>query len=176
MEAGARWAEGTLCNSTVGRCGYPDRDGVLTLDASIMDGDGRCGAEAARRSCSGAMLAAWATSVVGFVAIGLLLSALAVRETRHHVAAETKLHGELPPDGMPTQREVFWRTTLSDKNLSSVSQAGLVNNLNDVCILDITTGPANQCNIMCFGKFVCEIRYNTFYAAISIERILCWYA
>jgi MFS family permease len=32
---------------------------------------------------------------------------------------------------MPTQREVFWRTSLRDKNLSSVSQAGLVNNLND---------------------------------------------
>ena len=31
----------------------------------------------------------------------------------------------------PTQREVFWRTTLLDRNLSSVSQAGLVNNLND---------------------------------------------
>ena len=30
------------------------------------------------------------------------------------------------------QREVFWRTTLTDRNLSSrVSQAGLVNNLND---------------------------------------------
>ena len=28
-------------------------------------------------------------------------------------------------------REVFWRTTLVDANLSSVSQAGLVNNLND---------------------------------------------
>lgn len=47
VEAGARWAEGDLCNSTVGHCGYPDRDGVLTLDASIMDGDGRCGAVAA---------------------------------------------------------------------------------------------------------------------------------
>jgi MFS family permease len=68
---------------------------------------------------------------VGFVAIGLLLSTLVVRETKHHVAAESKLHGELPPDGIPTQREVFWRTTLHDKNLSSVSQAGLVNNLND---------------------------------------------
>lgn len=68
---------------------------------------------------------------VGFVAIGLLLSALAVRETKHHVGVETKLHGELPPEGMPTQLEVFWRTTLFDKDLSSVSQAGLVNNLND---------------------------------------------
>ncbi len=68
---------------------------------------------------------------VAFVAIGLALSALAVRETKHHVAQETKEHGELPPQGSPTQREIFWRTTLFDRNLSSVSQAGLVNNLND---------------------------------------------
>ena len=67
---------------------------------------------------------------VGFVALGLLLSALAVRDTKHHVAVESKLHG-VPPEGMPTQREIFLRTTVSDKNLSSVSQAGLVNNLND---------------------------------------------
>jgi MFS family permease len=68
---------------------------------------------------------------VVFVALGLFLSVVVVRETKHHVAAESKLHGELPPEGMPTQREVFWRTSLLDKNLSSVSQAGLVNNLND---------------------------------------------
>lgn len=46
-EAGVRWAESELCNPTVGHCGNPDRDGVLTLDASIMDGDGRCGSVAA---------------------------------------------------------------------------------------------------------------------------------
>jgi MFS family permease len=68
---------------------------------------------------------------VAFVAAGLFLSAVLVRETRHHVAAESKLHGDLPPGEMPNQREVFWRTTLADRNLSSVSQAGLVNNLND---------------------------------------------
>jgi MFS family permease len=68
---------------------------------------------------------------VGFVALGLVLSAAVVRETKHHVAAESKLHGALPPEGAPTQREIFWRTTLFDKDLSSVSQAGLVNNLND---------------------------------------------
>jgi MFS family permease len=69
---------------------------------------------------------------VAFVAIGLLLSVVAVRETKHHVAAESKLHGaELPPEGIPTQREVFWRTSLLNKNLSTISQAGLVNNLND---------------------------------------------
>jgi MFS family permease len=68
---------------------------------------------------------------VAFVAVGLLLSVVAVRETKHHVAAESRLHGELPPEGNPTQREVFWRTSVLDKNLSSASQAGLVNNLND---------------------------------------------
>jgi MFS family permease len=68
---------------------------------------------------------------VGFVAVGLLLSALFVRETKHHVHHEAKLDGGLPREGMPSQREVFMRTSLLDKNLSSVSQAGLVNNLND---------------------------------------------
>jgi MFS family permease len=68
---------------------------------------------------------------VAFVVLGLMLSALVVKETKHHVAAEAKLHGAHTPEGMPTQREVFWRTSLRDKNLSSVSQAGLVNNLND---------------------------------------------
>jgi MFS family permease len=68
---------------------------------------------------------------IGFVAVGLFLSAVLVRETAHHVVAESKLHGELPLASMPTQRDVFWRTTLTDRNLSSVSQAGLVNNLND---------------------------------------------
>ncbi len=47
VEQGARWAESDLCNATVGRCGNPDRDGHVSLDASIMDGDGRCGSVAA---------------------------------------------------------------------------------------------------------------------------------
>jgi len=68
---------------------------------------------------------------VGFVTIGLGLSALVVRDTKHHVAHESRLHAELPPESQPTQREVFSRTSLRDRNLSSISQAGLVNNLND---------------------------------------------
>ena len=66
---------------------------------------------------------------VGFVGLGLGLSVLAVRETRHHVSAEARQHGA--PAAALGAREVFWRTTLLDRNLSCVSQAGLVNNLND---------------------------------------------
>jgi len=68
---------------------------------------------------------------VAYAVLGLALSALLVRETLHHVAHEVQSHhGEdsAPP---PSQREVFLKTSLTDKNLSSVSQAGLVNNLND---------------------------------------------
>lgn len=68
---------------------------------------------------------------VVFVVFGLLLSVFAVRETTHHVAVETALRGSEPSEILPSQRDIFWRTTWSDRNLSSVSQAGLVNNLND---------------------------------------------
>jgi MFS family permease len=68
---------------------------------------------------------------VAFVVLGLALSIVVVRETKHHAAAEAKIHGELPSEAVPSQREIFWRTSLFDRNLSSISQAGLVNNLND---------------------------------------------
>ena len=66
---------------------------------------------------------------VGFVALGLGLSALAVRETRHHVAQEARQVGA--PAAPLSPREVFWRASWGDRDLASVSQAGLVNNLND---------------------------------------------
>ncbi|HWU77000.1 MAG TPA: N(4)-(beta-N-acetylglucosaminyl)-L-asparaginase [Rhodanobacter sp.] len=47
VEAGARVPESDLKNHSVGIGGYPDRDGHVTLDASIMDADGSCGAVAA---------------------------------------------------------------------------------------------------------------------------------
>jgi MFS family permease len=68
---------------------------------------------------------------VVFVAAGLGLSAIVVRETKHHMAHESTLQRESTPEVVPTPSEVFWRTTLVDRNLSSASQAGLVNNLND---------------------------------------------
>src|SRR5687768_12071016 len=60
---------------------------------------------------------------VVFVAVGLVLSAFVVRETRHHASHESRLQGELSADDQPSQREVFWRTSLRDRDLSSVSQA-----------------------------------------------------
>jgi MFS family permease len=67
---------------------------------------------------------------VGFVVLGTTLSVLAVRETRGHVVHESTLAGELG-SSMLSAREVFVRTSWRDRELSSVSQAGLVNNLND---------------------------------------------
>jgi MFS family permease len=67
---------------------------------------------------------------VGFVAVGTLLSVFAVRETRDHVAHESKLAGTTGADIL-SQREIVTRTSFTDPDLSSVSQAGMVNNLND---------------------------------------------
>lgn len=67
---------------------------------------------------------------VGFAFSGLLLSALVVRETRDHARHEAGL-GAAPPQDMPSQREIFIGTSWRDPNLSAISQAGLVNNLND---------------------------------------------
>lgn len=47
VEAGVRIPEADLHNHTVGRAGYPDRDGHVTLDACIMDEMGNCGSVAA---------------------------------------------------------------------------------------------------------------------------------
>jgi len=66
---------------------------------------------------------------VVFVAAGLALSMLFVRDTGGHVAHEVTMTGTT--DGELTARDIFWRTSATDRNLSSVCQAGLVNNLND---------------------------------------------
>jgi MFS family permease len=66
---------------------------------------------------------------VAFVAVGLGLSVVLVRETHGHARHEART---LAPSGSElSQREVFFRTSFTDRELSSVSQAGLVNNLND---------------------------------------------
>ena len=64
---------------------------------------------------------------VAYVALGGGLSLLLVRETEGHARSEATA---LRPIAGPV-RDVFRRTTLGDRDLSSVCQAGMVNNLND---------------------------------------------
>ena len=68
---------------------------------------------------------------IGYVALGLGLSAALVRETRGHARHEAKGRDEASPEAALSQRDIFLRTSITDRDLSSVSQAGLVNNLND---------------------------------------------
>jgi MFS family permease len=69
---------------------------------------------------------------IAFVVSGLLLSFLFVRETRGHAHLEATQH-----DG-PREHLSFWtifrRVSWQDKGFFSLSQGGLVNNLNDVVI------------------------------------------
>ena len=68
-----------------------------------------------------------------FIAVGLGLSVLTVRETHHHARAEAASHVAVHEraHAQLSNREVFTLTSFRDKSLSSVSQAGMVNNLND---------------------------------------------
>lgn len=67
---------------------------------------------------------------VGFVLLGLVLSLFLVRDTRAHVQVESLARrGDAAP--LPSQREILRLVTYRDPTLSSISQAGLVNNLND---------------------------------------------
>lgn len=46
VEQGVRVTENDESNRSVGLAGYPDREGIVTLDASIMKGNGECGSVA----------------------------------------------------------------------------------------------------------------------------------
>lgn len=63
---------------------------------------------------------------VAYVAIGLFLSFCVVRETKTHSGLESDLQITTL-----SQRDIFIKTSFTDRDLSSVTQAGLVNNLND---------------------------------------------
>ncbi len=64
---------------------------------------------------------------LGFVLVffGLVGSIFWIKDTKHHVAKETTT------STIPKLKNIFWDTTWKDKNLGSVTQAGLINNLND---------------------------------------------
>jgi MFS family permease len=56
---------------------------------------------------------------------GLITSIMFVKDTKKHVRLESS------SSAIPKLANVFWDTTWKHKNLGSVTQAGLVNNLND---------------------------------------------
>ena len=62
---------------------------------------------------------------IGLVFLGLIGSLFFIKDTKHHVAKETVTNT------IPRLKNIFWDTTWKDKNLGSVTQAGLINNLND---------------------------------------------
>ena len=78
---------------------------------------------------------------IGVAVAGLLLSLLLAKETRQYAKMEAKLHqasvgavsaGENSlSSSHPSLRAIFAQASWKDRNLSSCSQAGLVNNLND---------------------------------------------
>lgn len=57
--------------------------------------------------------------------MGFLSSLLLIKDTIHHVSVETE------SSKVPKLENIFWQTTWKNKNLGSVTQAGLINNLND---------------------------------------------
>lgn len=68
---------------------------------------------------------------LAYAAIGLSLSVLFVRETRDHVDHEAADHAAGGDHAGLTTAQIFTLTSFREKALSTASQAGLVNNLND---------------------------------------------
>lgn len=66
---------------------------------------------------------------IGYAVLGLILSTLLVRDTRHHVGFEIS-HHHAPSGEAVGFWGVFRRASIGDRNLFAASQAGLVNNLN----------------------------------------------
>lgn len=63
---------------------------------------------------------------IGLVLAGLFSSIFLIRDTRGHVAKASSNSSQIP-----LMKQVFAETTWRNRNLSSVTQAGMVNNLND---------------------------------------------
>ena len=68
---------------------------------------------------------------VAFVVAGLLLTVFFARETLDHVRHEAMQYGWKVTPATPSFGEIFRLTSWKNRNLFNVSQAGLVNNLND---------------------------------------------
>ncbi len=71
---------------------------------------------------------------VVFAIFGLLLSVFFVHETRGHARQEAVEHHSAKKDEVPSFWSIFRRVSWQNKTFFSLSQGGLINNLNDVVI------------------------------------------
>lgn len=62
---------------------------------------------------------------IAMAVIGLIVTWLFVKDTQHHVKLEAT------GSTIPLLKDVFWETTWRHRNLGTITQAGLINNLND---------------------------------------------
>lgn len=65
-----------------------------------------------------------------YVLAGFLISLFIVRETKDHALHEAKTHKKTE-NILISKKELFIKTSFTNKELSSITQAGFVNNLND---------------------------------------------
>ncbi len=68
---------------------------------------------------------------IAFAVLGLVLSLFFVKDTTEHAREEARVRSRAGGVGAPSLREIFAVASYRNPTLFSVSQAGLINNLND---------------------------------------------
>ncbi len=132
INQGLAWS--TTVNMKIDLAG-PERRG-LALGLNEAAG---YGAVALAAAITGALAASYDPSpwpfimALGIALTGLIISVGLVRETHHYARAEARLHHQQQAEER-SFRQIFVTTTLRDRSLSAVCQAGLVNNLNDALV------------------------------------------
>lgn len=91
VEQGVRVTEADLSNLSVGLQGLPDREGIVTLDASIMKGDGSCGS----------------VSFVRQVKHPITLARKVMEKTPHVMLSGEGARQFALAEGMPMEKEVL---------------------------------------------------------------------
>jgi N4-(beta-N-acetylglucosaminyl)-L-asparaginase len=142
VEAGARIPEADLNNHSVGRAGYPDRDGHVTLDACIMDDKGNCG------SVAGMEDIAHPVSVARLV-MEKTPHVMLVGEGATQFAVE---HGFKREKLLTPESEKAWKDWLKTKNYKPV-----INTENQLYKVDL---PGNKKNHDTIGILAMDARGN----------------
>lgn len=71
---------------------------------------------------------------IAYTIIGLLVSIFIIKDTKEHAVLEASLIDAETGEAKVEQKSLWWvfkQTSYKDKNLFAISQAGLINNLND---------------------------------------------